>query len=130
MKHFKRPEDLVGLTTSPLVLAIAREIVTHLATALAPYGGWDPARDGWVALLETPEDLQEVAQLNAATAASVVPFEAVEHNKEAACFVASCLFNNDFCMSYVIPFTICDKATREYLAAEADAFAGVAQRAA
>ena len=104
--------------------AVVAGVSVHLATAALcriealeeATGGWEPARDGWVALLEAPEELGALGGLGLGTESLLdAPRLAAEHWPDLGCYTVVVARETTYGLALVVPEAILPAAIRAVL---------------
>ena len=105
MLCFRSPKDVEDAHLSPDLRRIARDALTRLVLSYADSGfPYDPDVDGYVVLSDDTGDEPELARL-LGTPFPEALLEDVTHDREAGCFVAVFLSNNEFGLTILVPDT-------------------------
>jgi len=115
MLRFDSSESLAHPGLPPRYRKVVTETLTNLIDTCQRYnGGYDPAEDGYVLLLE-PDDTEETTREALGHTLTDAPFEFV--SLEDGCFVTAILYDNEFGIAILIPEPWAAPALRRTLTA-------------
>lgn len=105
MLAFRSPQDVEDARLSPELRRVARDALTTLVLSYAESGcPYDPDADGYVVLSDDTGDDPELARLLGRPFPEVL-LEDVAHDRDAGCFVAVLLCNDQFGLTVLVPDT-------------------------